>query len=416
MMKIILVSLFLLFSITYSQIPDFNKELKLEGIDPEGAICFVKWDDDDLVDILWVDNIIYERSKLVFFKNIGTASSPSYKRMGFVKDKSGREIRYEHSWCGGIIDPRVGDLNNDGLDDLVFGVYKDLNPDGSYKKKYLKIFLKNSNGTVTLHQELAGTTYYVTPELVDYNGDGLLDIITALHQHGPGSPQSRKIFFNRGTKESPKFDSNDYEYFNFSDSKLNSKGMYWNLLFTDLNQDNKKDLIFYTAFVKDTATFHYSLNISSNDSIVLGPVQKLQFKGTPVELPEPPFVVVQLGNKLAIAMHDNNNDGIKEFYFNTLEGWKGYYFDPETAIYNKVIENNTLKGNVKTSENRIWVDSYNANTELLLYNPSGKLIKSKILSSAGQDEIMTNDLSPGAYIVQLKTGNYNRTINIKVVK
>lgn len=96
-MKFTIFFSLLICTIAYSQIPDFNKDLELEDINPEGAICFVKWDDDDLTDILWVDNIIYDRSKLVFFKNVGTASFPSYKRMGYVKRKGYGDITYAHS-------------------------------------------------------------------------------------------------------------------------------------------------------------------------------------------------------------------------------------------------------------------------------------------------------------------------------
>lgn len=84
----------LLFAITHSNISDFTtKENALDNIGDKGAVCFVNWDEDELVDILWVDN---GSSVLKFYKNTGTLSAPSYTDMGNVKNEAGESLQFYH--------------------------------------------------------------------------------------------------------------------------------------------------------------------------------------------------------------------------------------------------------------------------------------------------------------------------------
>lgn len=95
----------------------------------------------------------------------------------------------------------AGDLNNDGIDDLV--VYNDSDYD-------LTMFLstkgKPYTGT-TLAYDVANTTgtlyYTYSPvTLVDHNGDGLLDILAPSATTNPGTFE---VFLNSGTKTAPAF-------------------------------------------------------------------------------------------------------------------------------------------------------------------------------------------------------------------
>ena len=106
------------------------------------------------------------------------------------EDPQNNILRYEYFYNGGGV--AVGDLNNDGLDDIFFAgnmtqnkLYKNL---GEFKFE-----------DVTRSAGVAGKNTWTTgASMADVNGDGLLDIYVCYS--GKGSPESRKneLWINQG--------------------------------------------------------------------------------------------------------------------------------------------------------------------------------------------------------------------------
>lgn len=256
-----------------------------------------------------------------------------------------------------------------------------------------------------------------TADLVDFNGDGLLDIAVTNHQTGY-SAKPIDIYLNEGSKEEPKFSSANK--IGLPINGAISKYQFCNILFADLNRDNKIDLLFFKGTSKTDVTFHYSLNISQDDSIILGPINNLFINSNHIKMPDKVIpmnvVTTAAGNKVHLAYYDTNNDGIKEFYVNSSEGWHRFYTEGAVNISGKDKFKINSANNVKSIGNKIRVDNYDLNTEISVYDIRGKLIMSQMLNDIGKDEISLKDYSSGAYYVRLKNKNINHVVNIMDIK
>lgn len=212
---------------------------------------------------------------------------------------------------------------------------------------------------------------------------------------------------NSGTKEEPIFSSDNMFKLKINDDI--AKFQWCNILFTDLNHDNKKDLLYFSGTQKTQLKFYYSLNISSNDSIILGPSNNLIFNEKQIEMPDKQIPLYALstaaGNKTHLAYFDTNNDGVKEFYVNSgsIIGWHRYYAEGDVSILNNDEVMSNAVNKIKLTENMLTFDSFEPNTELIIFNIIGKCLFSKKIHTAGRNEIVVPNLSPGAYFIQLKS-------------
>lgn len=367
-------------------------------------ICFTKWDNDDLHDILLV--VDGDSSDLVYYKNVGTADTPKFKKRDIIRTESGEALSFDHGWCGGIIDPKVGDLNNDGLEDLVFGRRHDT----------VAIYFKNSDETVTLFQKLiTPNRNRPTPEIVDFNGDGLLDLIVSSIRL---SGEKATIYYNTGTKEVPKFDNKHTENLTINGKQLLNKS---SLLFRDINNDNKKDLIYLNAKDRLGAKFYYSLNISTNDSIVLGPSFQLKYKDVHIAdsmISDFSYKVLydfsSYKYKIYLAYHDINNDGIYELYLNNLHSsirsWIALYVDSPIPIEGNNIYNHSNSGTIQQIGNKIIFKESLNNSQVSIVDTKGRLVAMKDISENNKHEIELKDVPPGSYFAVIKKPNAGQQV------
>lgn len=310
-------------------------------------------------------------------------------------------------------------MNNDGLDDLVFGT--------QYSE--VRIYFNDGDGSVTINKRLPCPLYENRPtaDLVDFNGDGLLDMALSSHYYN----KSNKllpiyIVFNEGTKEEPLFVVENSEELAINGTV--PKFERCNILFTDINNDSKKDLFFSSSTSTGEVELKYSLNVSENDSIILGPIHNLEHNGEPISILQTKNssdntslyqLLTHYGDKVHLACYDTNNDGIKEFYVNSKKpnaGWFRFYSEDSENLISDNIANNTLSESVTLKDNKIVICNSVPVTEVCVFTLRGKLIKTEKLYSVGHKEIHVNGVSAGAYLITLRSDRYNRTYKVVNMK
>jgi hypothetical protein len=136
------------------------------------AICLADWDNNGLIDLIVGDS----SGKVWLLINSGTAGNPVFNSAVRVKN-GGADLN-----AGGVSCPAVGDWNRDGKKDLVCGetygtmvYYENLGTDDT------PVF--NGSEKLNVGHAYPGAYtidvgYYSRPNLVDWDGDNVLDILT----------------------------------------------------------------------------------------------------------------------------------------------------------------------------------------------------------------------------------------------
>lgn len=162
------------------------------------------------------------------------------------------------------------DLNNDSLLDLVSGD----------RSGYVNYFRRLPSRQLTTEPRLQanGATIYdplnSAPHLVDWNEDGLLDLLLA---NSDQSPTRIRLYLNSGTPGEYLF--TDYTELTAGGSPIGLSRM--NPTVVDLNLDGAKDLV----CGEDLGRIFYYENVGTNDDPVLAVGVMLEAEGVPIQWP-----------------------------------------------------------------------------------------------------------------------------------
>ncbi len=162
------------------------------------------------------------------------------------------------------------DFNNDSLIDLVSGD----------RSGYVNHFRRLPNGTLTTEPRVQANGSDIfdplnsAPNLVDWNEDGLLDLLLA---NTDQSPRRIRLYLNSGTPE-------QYVFTNYTELSAGGAPIELSRMnphVVDLNRDGKKDLL----CGEDYGSIYYYENTGTNEAPVLAPGVKLEAEGVPIQFP-----------------------------------------------------------------------------------------------------------------------------------
>lgn len=206
------------------------------------------------------------------------------------------------------------DFNNDGMLDLIVGEYgvKTGTPTG--KVRYFK---RKADGTLedSVALQCAGkeiTNRYTSPCIVDWNNDGKLDLVLGSNH------KVAQLFLNTGTKKAYKFESVT-ELETQSGKKIAARVGRQQVRVVDFDNDGKKDVITcgWNATSRKGELFYFFKNVGTDKEPKFG-------KGVPLQYADGSNVATRKTNCNArFAIHDYNNDGVLDLVF--VDYRDGYY-------------------------------------------------------------------------------------------
>lgn len=221
-------------------------------------------------------------------------------RNDLKEDEKLNVLSYEYLYNGGSV--AVGDINNDGLQDLFFTSNMGQN------KLYLNLGgLKFKDITSDAASGLSGRSgaWKTGATMADVNGDGLLDIYVCYS--GTGDPEIRRnqLFINKGKN---KFVEKAKEY------GLDDPGYSTQAVFFDYNNDGKLDMFLLNHNVKKINNIELAQIKSQTDELASNKLFENQ-GGHFIDVSKKAGIIQNpLTFGLGIAIADINKDGLPDIY------------------------------------------------------------------------------------------------------
>lgn len=298
------------------------------------------------------------------------------------------------------------DWNNDGYKDIIVGHYgvKTGTPTGK-----IHWFKGKSDGTLEVSEYLKYgnteiTDRYTAPCVVDWNNDGLLDLLVGSNAETPGNSKIM-LFINEGTKEQYLFnEKRDLKTF---DNAIIDDYAYGrvHVKVADLNNDGKKDLVCNGWGYGDNGErFYYYENIGTDDSVVLNTKFQLKEHDNSTS-----FTSKANYCNARFVFYDWNKDGFEDII------WADYRDNYKNPIYISLsssdgpvafLQEQKPKSNIKFCINNNKI-SFMGKVEKLKFNIfsiNGKSVLSGTLDDATANTIKLNNLSQGNYFLRLSDG------------
>lgn len=150
---------------------------------------------------------------------------------------------------------------------------------------------------------------YSVPSLVDWNGDGTLDLVTG--EKTPEGLGKIRVYMNEGTNEAWAFSGYEYARHEQDDVAVSASGCLGVFpRVADWDGDGRKDLLLGLA----DGRVQYALNEGSDESPVFGPLQTVMV-GMPGEKVE-----LDVGKRATLELVDWDDDGRLDLLVGSLDG------------------------------------------------------------------------------------------------
>lgn len=254
------------------------------------------------------------------------------------------------------------DLNGDNFEDLIVG-----DRDGN-----INFFQRNSDKTLKAKVRLTANNtdikvaYNSSPEIVDWNEDGLFDLLVGSDQNG-GAPEGIRLYLNSGSKTQYKFTTFTLLQANGATIKYERE----QIQVIDLNKDGKKDLLVGNGMVLQSRIYYYE-NSGTDAAPSLKASVALMTKANVAVYPDD-------GYDITFDVADWNNDGGLDVLVGDYNGTKIklYLGDAATPVTaSKILSVNT--------ERCFW-DNNGKKITLMLDAQSPQTISAQVFSVSGKN-------------------------------
>ncbi len=355
----------------------FKKNLLQDEMIDLGSGCypvFYDYNNDGLDDIV-VGNYGYHqiggnpRSSLALFKNNGTLDTPSFELIDRDwQNISNINLNINLNIAALNLTPTFGDLDGDTHDDMIIG-------DANGKLHYFKNTGSNPANFILSQAEYNNIDigYFASPQLIDVNRDGLLDILIG--------EQSGTINYceNTGTSTNAIFDT---VISNFGGIDIESNIISAGFSNPTLFDNNGSYELYVGSYTGETYVFD---NIDNN---LTGSFDSLSILNT------------NEGGKNKIAINDINNDQKPDLLIGNYSGGLSYFNGDSVVISNTFYTNlPKLKIYPNPSNQYLSVSSYmTGNIEIINTLGATILIQNKTTNTARID---LRKFKKGLYFIKL---------------
>ena len=355
----------------------FKKNLLQDEMIDLGSGCypvFYDYNNDGLDDIV-VGNYGYHqiggnpRSSLALFKNNGTLDTPSFELVDRDwQNISNINLNINLNIAALNLTPTFGDLDGDTHDDMIIG-------DANGKLHYFKNTGSNPANFILSQAEYNNIDvgYFASPQLIDVNRDGLLDILIG--------EQSGTINYceNTGTLTNAIFDT---VISNFGGIDIESNIISAGFSNPTLFDNNGNYELYVGSYTGETYVFD---NIDNN---LTGSFDSLRILNT------------NEGGKNKIAINDINNDQKPDLLIGNYSGGLSYFNGDSIVISNTFYTNSPkLKIYPNPSSQYLIVSSYmTGNIEIINTLGATILIQNKTKKTARID---LRAFKKGLYFIKL---------------
>lgn len=378
----------------------------------KSAPVLIDIDADGDQDLLVASNGDFDKTQgqkdvVAYFANVGTKNIPKFELV------TNDYLKTDSSWQQLI--PCVGDIDNDGDNDLIFGNSKGRiiwyeNTAGPSKAAVWKYKTDN-----LLKYENMPSEYSFAPTINDYNKDGINDIIVGMYngrlalfegQNTTGNPtfvwKSSNAWGARANLWRSDVDPVGFESYGYATPKI-----------ADLNNDGIQELVVGTYF-GGVRLYHINGH-SYTDSLIADETMLYQNFNKDTFVP-------YMGLKIVPAIADIDGDSIPEMFFGMLRGGIEFAKSDYSKVKNQVIELDYINSNTKLypnpAENQfiLEIPATNNYWNLSVLSVQGNKVHENHVSPWEKAVQIKFDLPNGLYFVQLENGKGQKIVKKIIIR